>query len=302
MNLKQLETFVTVVESKSFTKAAKKLFITQPAVSFQIKALEEELGIKLLDRLEQEICLTDGGKILFEEATTILSSYQEVITGIDKLKNLEVGSLKIGASTIPGEYIMPYILGDFVKEYPNIEVGLRIGSSKQVADWLRERAIDVGITGIAYKGNGLKSISFLEDELVLIAGKKNAEVIEQELTIQDLVNFKIILREQGSGTRAAVEKILADHGIKISALQVMMELGTTRAVLTAVSAGLGISFVSKWAARDLVQLGKLQQLNLVGVDLKRELYLLSNENAYVSVIANCFNQFIKKRDIGKIFK
>jgi len=292
MNLKQLESFVAVVEAKSFTRAAKIMFITQPAISFQIKALEEHLGIQLLNRTDQEVSLTEGGGILYREAKKILLSYGEIVNGIDQLKNLEAGILKLGASTIPGEYILPQYLGEFNKLYPQVDLSLKVGSTQQVMDWLKERVIDLGVIGAAVELPGIKLLPFLEDELVLITPADGGWKNQQVVTVDQLTNYKLILREKGSGTRTVIERILAQQGFEVDKLKVVMELGTTRAVLTAVSAGLGISFVSKWAANDLLEFNKLKQLHIEGLDLKRRLYLIISEQHYLSVIGNKFLDFV----------
>jgi DNA-binding transcriptional LysR family regulator len=292
MNLKQLESFVAVVEAKSFTRAAQKMFITQPAISFQIKALEEHLGIQLLDRTDQEVALTEGGEILYREAKKILLFYGEIVNGIDQLKNLEAGVLKLGASTIPGEYILPQYLGEFNKFYPQVELSLKVGSTQQVMEWLKERVIDLGVIGAAVELPGIRLLPFLEDELVLITPADSGWKNQQVVTVDQLASYKFILREKGSGTRTVIERILAQQGLEVDKLKVVMELGTTRAVLTAVSAGLGISFVSKWAANDLLEFNKLKQMHVEGIDLKRQLYLIISEQHYLSVIGNKFLDFV----------
>lgn len=301
MNIKQLESFVAIVDNKSFTKAAKKLFVTQPAVSFQIKALEEQVGVQLLDRVEQEVVPTEGGLILYQEAKKILACYKQIIAGVDKLKNLQEGTLKLGASTIPGEYILPHYLGEFSKSYPQIELGLKIGSSQQVVDWLKERTIDIGVIGAEVTVPGIELIPFLPDELVLIAASNSSQATQSVINVNELMEYKWISREKGSGTRIALEQLLAKHGISLDDLRVTMELGTSRAVLTAVQADLGVSFVSKWAVQEQLALGRLQQIQVEGLDLKRRLYLIVSDQHYVSVLSSKFIDFAISQPLANIF-
>ncbi|MCL6610873.1 MAG: LysR family transcriptional regulator [Peptococcaceae bacterium] len=291
MNLKHLETFVTVAELRSFTAAARKLFMSQPAVSFQIKSLEEDLQVTLFQRGEKRLALTEAGRLIYPEAKKMVIRYQKIKSGIDDLRGLKTGHLVAGASTTPGEYLLPLLIGGFRKKYPGIQVTLRVAGSGQVFHWLREREIDIGVTGSAVSGNWLNCRPWLADELVLIAPPDHPWTGRDVIGIEEMVEEPFILREAGSGTRRSFEQIISLAGVDPARINLSMELGSTRAVITAVQAGLGVSVVSGWAARDALDLGKIKRINSP-VDMKRTLYLVTGRHSLDSSVADEFLAFI----------
>ncbi|MGD9101505.1 MAG: LysR family transcriptional regulator, partial [Anaerolineae bacterium] len=166
MNLRQLRTFMRVVECKSFTWAAEELYLTQPAVSFQIRSLEKEYGIDLLDRSGREIIPTASGQILLDYARRILNLYDESKLEIDRLNNLLRGTLVIGASTGPGEHILPQLLGRFKAQYPSIEIVLRISRTREIIQQVLERVLEIGIVGATVTNDALVFEPFIKDELI----------------------------------------------------------------------------------------------------------------------------------------
>jgi DNA-binding transcriptional LysR family regulator len=152
MNFKQLEAFIWVAELQSFTKASRQLFMSQPAVSFQIKALEEDLQVTLFQRGDKKVILTEAGRLLYPEAKQMIRHYNRIKAGLDDLKGLKTGHLVVGASTIPGEYLLPVLIGGFKEKYPGIKITLKVAGSGQVGRWVREREIDFGITGLLSTG------------------------------------------------------------------------------------------------------------------------------------------------------
>jgi len=279
MNLKQLEAFLWVADLKSFTGAAKQLFMSQPAVSFQIKSLEDELQVSLFQRNEKKVILTEAGSLLYPGAKEILRQHYKVIEDIDNLKGLKTGQLNIGASTIPGEYILPLFVGGFCQIHPGIKISLRIGGSGKVVNWVNNKEVALGITGMTVDGKGLECEPWIDDELVLIGPALVPGQLKKEIKLENLKKHSLILREQGSGTRETVESRLQKRGIPLGQCRVAIELGSTRSVITAVQAGLGLSFVSRWAAKELLQLGTIREIPMPELDLKRKLYLVRNAQA-----------------------
>lgn len=206
MNFKQLEAFLWVAELQSFTKAAKQLYMSQPAVSFQIKALEEDLEADLFQRGDKKVILTEAGRLLYPEAKKMLRHYHKIKSGLDDLKGLKTGHLTVGASTIPGEYILPLLIGDFKEAYPGIQITLKVSGSGQVTRWLREREIDLGITGVPVEGDGMECSPWMQDEMVLIVPRNHPWTKSGIIDISELKTAVMILREQGSGTRRTLEK------------------------------------------------------------------------------------------------
>lgn len=280
--------FVAVAEQGSFTKAAKLLYMTQPAVSAQIKALEERLEIQLLERHDKNVLLTEAGELLLSESRKMLTLYEEFLDAVDELKGVRRGRLVIGASTIPGEYLLPQLIGSFKRQFPNIEVILKIADTSRVADLLMNRRIHLGIIGAFIKTENLILEPILKDELILIAAGNHPLAQKKNVLVDDVLKTAFILREPGSGTRMIIEQMLAQKQLSINDMQIIMELGSTRAVITAVEAGLGISIVSRLAADEALLLQRIKEINVDGWHTERRLYVARNVNRYMSHAAEAF--------------
>ncbi len=291
MNLKHLETFVAVAELRSFTAAARKLYMSQPAVSFQIKSLEEDLQVTLFQRGDKRLSLTPAGRLMYPEAKKMVARYQKIKSGIDGLRDLKIGHLVVGASTTPGEYLLPLLIGGFKKEFPGINVSLRVAGSGQVFQWLRDREIDVCITGSSASGNWVQCRPWVDDHLVLIAAPDHPWAEKGSVAVEEMMKEPFILREAGSGTRRSFEQIIIQGGYDPAGISLAMELGSTRAVITAVQAGLGVGAVSRWAAGDALKLGKVAQIK-IPLDMKRTLYLARGRHGLDSAVCGEFMAFV----------
>jgi DNA-binding transcriptional LysR family regulator len=302
VNLKQLEIFIWVAEMKSFTRAAKKLFMSQPAVSFQIRALEDELGVKLFWRNEKSVHLTEAGLLLFPEAKEMVNRFQKIKSCLEDLKGLRTGQLTVAASTTPGEYILPLLIGDFKKVYPGIQVSLRIGGSGEVEKWLAQREVDLGFTGVFLPGKDIECLPWLDDRLVLIVPSDHPWASAEEVELAELAGEPLILREPGSGTRRTFESRLADREITIAQCNVVLELGSTRAVITAVQAGLGVSVVSHWAAQESLLLRRIREVPVKGLELQRKLYVARQQNRLNNYATEVFYNFVTVPEIKSRFQ
>ena len=284
LGFKHLEAFVTVIDEKSFTKAAEKLFLTQPTLSIQIKNLEKDLGVELIERKDKDIYLTDAGKILYGESKKILESMNRIREALDELKTMGRGSLMIGASTLPGEYIVPLIISSYQKLYPGIKIKMMIGDTNQILDALLCREIQVGFLGAPAHDSRLEIREFKDDTLYLITSPDWPDN-------RDWERFpfgELILREKGSGTRQVIEEyLIAKYGAR-SNIAPKMEVGSTRAIINLVAAGLGISFVSGWAAEESIKLGKIKALSVPGLSIKRTVYTAILKDSYLSYAARAF--------------
>ena len=293
MNFKQLEAFILVAELQSFTKAARQLYMSQPAISFQIKALEEDLSVILLQRSERKVALTEAGRLLYPEAKQMLGHYNKIKAGLDALRGLKTGNMVIGASTIPGEYLLPGIIGAFRSKYPGVRVSLRIAGSGDVLKWLQERDIDLGVVGAIGQQENVEFTKWLDDELVLIVPPDH-HWSGKTIDVSELAGEKMVLREEGSGTRKSMLDILEKQGLSTDDLKVEMELGSTRSVISAVQAGMGIALVSSWAAADSIEVGKLGEAKLEGVDLTRSFYLARYHPGIANYAAEAFKEMLQK--------
>jgi DNA-binding transcriptional LysR family regulator len=297
MNFKQIEAFLWVAELQSFTKAARQLYMSQPAVSFQIKALEEDLEIDLFQRGDKKVILTEAGRLLYPEAKKMLRHYHKIKSGLEDLKGLRTGTLTVGASTIPGEYLIPLLIGGFKDAYPGIQTNLKVAGSGQVIRWVREREIDVGITGVPVEGDGIECSPWLQDEMVLIVHPDHPWVKSGVIDVSELKTSVMILREQGSGTRRTLEKKLEKIGLSLDNIPHGMELGSTRAVITAVEAGLGVSIVSRCAVKDALELKRVSEIKINGLDLNRLLYQVKQSQGLGGFAIGAFCDFINNRDV-----
>ncbi len=293
MNFKQLEAFVRVAELQSFTRAARQLYMSQPAISFQIKALEEDLSVILLQRSERKVALTEAGRLLYPEAKQMLGHYNKIKAGLDALRGLKAGHIIIGASTIPGEYLLPGIIGSFRSKYSGVRVNLRIAGSGDVLKWLQERDIDLGVVGAIGEQDNVEFTKWLDDELVLIVPPGH-RWSGKTVDISDLFGEKLILREEGSGTRKSMFDILERQGFYMGDLTVEMELGSTRSVISAVQSGVGIAFVSNWAAADIIEAGKLGEAKLKDINLTRSFYLARFYPGIANYATDAFMDMLKE--------
>lgn len=297
MNFKQLEAFLWVAELQSFTKAARQLYMSQPAVSFQIKALEEGLQVALFQRGDKKVILTEAGRLLYPEAKQMLRYYHKIKAGLDDLKGLKTGHLIVGASTIPGEYLLPLLIGGFKEKFPGIHITLKVSGSGQVGRWVRDREIDLGITGAPVEGEGIDCLPWLQDQLVLIVPPSHPWANMNAIKVADLKSESMIIREQGSGTRRTLEQKLGEHNITLEKIPQGMELGSTRAVITAVEAGLGVSIVSRCAVRETMELGRVREVQVIGLDLSRYLYQVRHTQGMGGFAIEAFTSFINDQDI-----
>ncbi len=300
MKISILKTFLTVVEEKSLTRAAEALYLTQPAVSKHIKMLEKYFNTRLFHRQGQKITLTEGGEILCIKAKRILKEWENTEQSISELSSTVGGVLRIGASTIPGEYLLPYLLGAFKKEYPEVEIKLEVADSLEVVRKILAEEIHLGVVGAWIERKKLLAKNFADDELVLIMHPEHPLAKEDKVLPSALVKESLIWREKGSGTRRVVEEKLHKAGIAVENITPVLELGSNQAIITAVEAGLGISFVSLWAARREEALKRIAVKKLKGVLLKRKLYYLYPKEQYLPRAAIELLNFSEKLDIPSL--
>ncbi|MDH7576510.1 MAG: selenium metabolism-associated LysR family transcriptional regulator [Bacillota bacterium] len=293
MNFMWLHTFNIIVEKKSLTKAARALHLTQPAVSKQLRGLELYYGTPLFHRTTREVELTEAGKIVYEHSRRVMEMIQKSREEVQVLTSTVRGELLLGASTIPGEYILPGIIGPFQQCYPEVKVRLEIGDSREVASKVLEGEFELGVTGIFFKNPTLRQELFFEDELVVIVPCKHRFAGRENIGLEEVLEEPMVARESGSGTRTVVEGKFAALGISPAALKIKMEMGSNEAVLNAVAAGHGISLISLLAARPRAQAGKIFYLRIADLPLKRPLYFITRKNRESSVLLKTFLTFVK---------
>ncbi|OPX85555.1 MAG: HTH-type transcriptional activator CmpR [Pelotomaculum sp. PtaB.Bin104] len=265
-------------------------------MSFQIKALEDALEVTLFKRGDKKMVLTDAGQLLYSEAKQIFMHYQKIKAGLDDLKGLKKGHVVVGVGTIPGEYLLPLLIGAFRKSYPGIRITLKVSGSGQVERWVRGREVDLGITGVPVDGEGIDCFPWLPDQLVLIVSPAHPWSNSGTIKLSDLKGEAMIFCEQGSGTRRTVEQILTAHNAADGETPAGLELGSASAVITAVKAGLGVSIVSRYAVRESLKLGLVKEVQVAGFDLRRSLYQIRNTQSKGGFAADAFSSFINNGD------
>ncbi|MFN3396437.1 MAG: selenium metabolism-associated LysR family transcriptional regulator [Thermodesulfovibrionales bacterium] len=290
----KLKVFCAVAETKSFSKASEIIHLTQPAVSLQIQAIEELYETKLFDRSSTTITLTPAGEILYRYAKEILSLYASAAKDIGELTGLVKGSISLGASTTIGNHVLPTVLAEFRKNYPKIRVRLFVGNTRRIIELLNATTIDLGIVEGDVTRQKLKVEKLLQDELVVIVSPQHPWAKKKEISIFEVTKEPFIMREEGSGTRQIIEKYLGKHGLGINDLKVVMMLGSTEGIKEAVESGIGISIISRWAARKENRYGALKLLSIKEERLYRDFSLISPKNAIISHAVSEFLDYVKR--------
>lgn len=258
MNLKQLEAFVRVAETKSFSTAAKMLFLTQPTVSAHISSLERELNTCLLVRNTKGVALSEAGKELYAYAEQMLELEQKIRERFGLTGRQSGSVLRIAASTIPAQYLLPDIMARFRKEYPEEQLKLFETDSSGVVDMIRSHKADVGFTGTVLEKGSCTYIPFYQDELVILTPAAEKYRARKDADIASwILEEPVILREEGSGTRKEALRLLAQTGIDITKLNVAAMMENQETIKRSVGIGMGISILSKLAAREEINSGKL---------------------------------------------
>lgn len=296
MDLRRLEVFCKVVELRSFTKAAEAVFLSQPTVSEHIRTLEEMLGEKLLDRLGREAFPTPAGRILYRHAQKILRLREEAIQAIASYRGDLSGRLVVGASTIPGTYILPKIIGSFKSLHPSIQLLLKISGTGEIVEAVLRGDLEIGLVGSKWKDRRLITEEIFSEELVLAVYPEHPWRTRDEVVMEDIYDQPFILRERDSGTRMVMSQILEDHGFDFSKLRVVAEIATTQAVIESIKAGIGISILSRQAIEEDLQRGSLIALPIKGVRFYRHFYLIQRTNRELSPLCEAFLTHIRTQN------
>ncbi len=260
-------------KSGSFTRAAELLSTSQPSVSEQVRNLETRLGCRLFDRLGRTIKPTRKAEILYPKAQSILEDIRHVEEELFLEDQNVSGELVVGASTIPGAYILPHIATDFKTLHPEISFEIRIADSGEVIDAVLNHDLLIGIVGTKITSNNLNFHPFVEDELVLAASAKRK--VKSTISMQQLVKLPFLLRENGSGTRKSMEEFGFKNGLEITQLNTVAVLGSNAAIKEAIKEDLGVSILSRISIRDELGCGKLKEIQIEGMTLKRSFYVVT---------------------------
>lgn len=294
-NYKQLLAFIAVVDEGGFSQAAKKLFITQPAVSWQIKSIEKEIGVLLIERNEREIVLTEAGIIFYRNAKIIINQYKSLNDDLNQYKSSYLSTVRIAASTIPGEYILPERLYRFKISNSSMTSVMSISNSKEVVEKVLNGTVCFGVVGYNPEHPDIEATPFIKENLVLVCNSNYKNSLFKNL--KDILNEPLIMRDEGSGTRKVTLSYLHEHGINLENHLNSMVFGSTQASLSAITAGLGIGWISEFAIKDALELNKLKYIDQK-FNIQRQFYVITYKRRSLSPIASEFKHFLLNKEIS----
>jgi DNA-binding transcriptional LysR family regulator len=289
----RLKAFCLIVEMKSFSRAAEATLITQSAMSHMIKNLEDEMGVKLLNRSRKTVVPTPAGGLFYRNAKKILDQYSTMEDSIYTLINKIKGTLCIGASATVASYLLPQVFYSFLRSYPEVRIDLSVSSTEKIINYLHEGRIECAIVEGNLKNSTLFSYEIAEDDIVIIASNDNPLTKKKVITHGDLLSQPFIMAETGSGIREFIDDLLQDLKIDPKDIKVLMTLGNTELIVQLVQYGVGISFVSKWATFKALKDESIKVLRLSGKRLQRKFYLVSAEKEPATIVARTFAKFVK---------
>ena len=295
--MSQLENFRlkvcrAVAQHLNFRKAADQLFLTQPAVTLQIQALENELRVRLFDRAGGKVSLTPQGKILLNHANKLASIAAQAERELGTTQGTVSGELSLGVSTTIAQYVLPKLLGAFLAEHPQVQFSLRSGNTAEIVQLLLDGKVSAGLIEGPAQERGVHTEPFMDDELVLIAPR---EFESARISRAQLQRLPLLMREQGSGSRRVVETALNKAGLKSKSFQKVMDLDSTEAIKSAVEAGLGVGFVSRWAISKELELGTLQVVAVGDLRITRHFTIITRTGPAPQGPADALRTFALQR-------
>ena len=270
----RLRVFYSVATFSSFTKAAEEMFITQPAVTKNIKELESELGIRLFNRISNKITLTEAGKLLLHYTEHVLTLDKKFMFDLGVLKQKFSGDLKLGASTTIGQYVLPPILAKFKVEQPEMELSLLNDNTQRIETALIEKVLDLGIVEGNSKNSQLKYIPFIKDEIVAIAHSSQPLFEKDEITLDEFKQIPLVLRELGSGSLEVIIEKLRQKNVKLKDLNVVMHLGSTESIKTFLANSNSLGLISINAVSKEITNGEFKIIDIIDFEIVRNFYFI----------------------------
>jgi DNA-binding transcriptional LysR family regulator len=295
MDTRQLAAFCAVVERKSFSQAADRLGVTQPAVSLQIRSLEERLGQRLFDRSGRRVEPTEAGLRLYRGAQKLLALEQQVLEDVAGDEDGELrGELAIGAATGPGATVVPVLLCEFQRETPEVRVELTISDTQSVIEAVARRELELGVVGATPRHRSVAYEPFFKDEVVLVCPPEHP-FVGKTISIDDLRGEQLVLMQEGAGVRQVIEEELRKAGKRLRDLDVKLELGLQESVKSAVEAGYGVTFISRTAVESELAAGSLATARVRGLEPSRQISLVRASGRQATRVADAFAAFAAER-------
>ena len=295
MDTRQLAAFCAVVERRSFSQAAERLGVTQPAVSLQIRALEKRVGTRLLDRSGRRVEPTEAGWRLYRGAQRMLALEDQLVSELAATADGEIaGDLVLGASTGPAAIVVPVLLGEFQREHPDVRVFLTVSDTNTVIERVGDRELELGIVGASRRHRGVRFEPFFSDQVILVCPPGH-RFAGRTVTLDELREETLILMQEGAGVRQILEDALRALGVRLRDLDVRLELGLQESVRRAVEAGFGVTFISRTAVESELADGRLAEARVEGLEATRVISLASAVGRTRTRVADAFVEFATAR-------
>jgi DNA-binding transcriptional LysR family regulator len=295
MDTRQLHAFCTVVERRSFSQAAERLGVTQPAVSLQVRSLEKRLGTQLLDRSGRRIEPTEAGLRLYRGAQRLLQLEEQLVNELAEDADGELtGSLELGASTGPGGVVVAELLCELALRHPELAVHLHVADTQTIVERVGDRTLELGIVGAAPRHRAVEYEPFLRDGVVLVCPAGH-HLAGRTVALAELASENLIVMQEGAGVRQVLEDELRRVGTRLRDLNVRLELGLQESARSAVRAGYGITFISRTSVEADLAAGTLAEIQVDGLELEREIYLARTAGRSGTRAARAFLEFARER-------
>lgn len=292
MDFKQIEAFISVAKHKSFSKAANNIFLSQPAISAQISALEKELNAQLFDRTSKEVILTSSGEAFLEYALALINTRNLAINHLSDSSSSVSGRFNLSASSTPCNAIVPFIIEKFSAKYPKVTFNIKEQPSGEIIENILKFNCEIGLIGSFIKDDRINCYKLAQDELVLISSPSLQ--VPDAVSMDLLMNLKFIFRERNSATRKSFEKALLESELDVEKLDIICEVNSLDTLLQLVKRGLGVSIVSKRVCEDYINSGSIKVSSLSDLALKRSIYMITSSRRTLTPTANAFFNICKK--------
>ncbi|KON90285.1 LysR family transcriptional regulator [Sporosarcina globispora] len=295
MNIGNLKMFCRVVDEGSISKAARMSYVSQPSVTSQIRQLEKYYGVDLFDRSGGKLTTTEAGMTLYPYAKEIIDYLKKSEEAVQHIFNDYESTLYIGASLTIGEYLLPGILGEFQKEYKNINFSLTIGNTPSIVGNLENHDIDIALVEGIVTNESLQTKKFAEDELILVIPSNHRWKNMNEISINELSEEKMIWREENSGARNIIEKIFTERNV-MNKIRSRMEFGSTQSIKSAIEVGLGIGIIPKWSVIRELEMGVLKHMPISDITISRDLWVVQRPSRFPKKTMEQFTAFLTKQN------
>jgi DNA-binding transcriptional LysR family regulator len=290
MDIQQLKVFVSAFKNRGFSRASEELNLRQPTISNHIKTLEKEFNCKLFYRASRTIIPTKEAEVLHGHSIELIERIDALKETIGKIRKDLTGKLIVGTSTIPGVYLLPRIMSEFKKYYPEISFQILISDSKEIVDSISKHELVMGIVGAKIGNEQIKYAPLVEDELIVVTSPSSVK--GNRMTLKELVKLPMVLREEGSRTRREMGKCLEGKGVSLNRIKIAGIFGSTDAVKQAVKAGIGVSILSKFSVADELEHSILKKIELTDIVMKRQFYIVTHKKRTLPRLYDAFLRYI----------